>query len=69
MVVLFADATDCSRLVYLGVLDDIVVEDEQTSYTVQRIMTLAGYHRPPDLVLRNTGKAIAPDYIYIDVAA
>ncbi|MFY9974475.1 MAG: hypothetical protein WAK53_09480, partial [Chromatiaceae bacterium] len=63
MVVLFADATDCSRLLYWGVLKDIVVGDEQTSYTVQRVRKLPGNHKPQDLTLRSTGRTIAPDYI------
>ena len=63
MPVLFADATDCSRLLYWGLLEKIQIERDGTKYSVDRIRKLKGSHRPQELVLRSTRKTIAPGFI------
>ena len=62
MPVVFADATDCSRLLYWGILTGIVIEDKTTRYSVKQMRKIKGQHSPQELLLR-TGKAIAPDFI------
>jgi hypothetical protein len=61
--ILLGDATDCDRLVYWGLLTDVQIEGQTTSYTVDRVRPLQGTHRPQELVLRSTGKHIAPNFI------
>ena len=63
MPILFGDATDCSRLVYWGLLQRIDVGDEDTHYTVFPIHEFRTLHRPQDLVLDTTGQAIAEGFI------
>jgi hypothetical protein len=62
--VLFGDATDCSRLEYWGLITEIELVDEGTSYTVECIRKLtADDHKPQELVLQSSGKRIAPGFI------
>ena len=63
MPVVFADASDCSRLIYWGILSDIVIEDTTTQYSVKQMAKIKGLHSPQELLLRSTGKAIAPNLI------
>jgi hypothetical protein len=63
MAVLFGDASDCSRLLYWGLLTDIQIEDGATRFTVDRVRKLNGRHAPQELVLRSSGKKIAPGSI------
>jgi hypothetical protein len=37
MPVVFADATDCSRLLYWGILTHIEVEDKTTRYSLKQV--------------------------------
>jgi hypothetical protein len=62
MLVLFADANDCSELIYWGVLQDILV-GEKTHYTVDHLQEFRTTHSPQELVLKSTGQQIAPDFI------
>ena len=62
--ILFADAArDCSQLLYWGVLQKIELGADWTEYTVDRLRTLPGRHATQELVLRSTGKPIAPGFI------
>ena len=63
MPVLLADATDCSCLLFWGLLTDVRVAAEGTSYSVDRLRKFKGKHRPQELTLRSTGKKIKPNYI------
>jgi len=64
MPVLLGNADDCSQLSHWGLLTDIQVNDDKTSgYTVDRLRKIGGTHAPQDLVLRSTGKNIAPHFI------
>jgi hypothetical protein len=64
MPVLFGNADDCSKLSHWGLLTDIQVNDDKTSvYTVDRLRKIGGDHAPQVLVLRNSGKNIAPHFI------
>jgi hypothetical protein len=62
MPILFGDATDCSRLVYWGILANVVVENNTTQYSVERLREIKG-RCPQELELRTTGKRIAPNFI------
>jgi hypothetical protein len=63
MPVLFGDAADCSRVLYWGFLTDVEVRDDFTTFSVDRLRRLAGEHAPQELVLRSSGKRIAPNFI------
>lgn len=64
--VLFGDATDCSRLVYWGVLTKVLVDKKTktTQYFVKQVRKLKNGHTPQELVLSSSGKRIAPNFIY-----
>jgi hypothetical protein len=61
--VLLGDATDCSRLEYWGLLNSVEIKGQSTRFTVDQVWTLRESHRPQELVLRSTGKHIAPNFI------
>jgi hypothetical protein len=61
--ILFADATDCTRLLYWGVLSDVNIDETGTTFSVEAIASLGRDHTPQDLVLRSSGKRIAPNFI------
>lgn len=63
MPVVFADATECNRLVYWGLLTEVHLTDEGTRFEVDRLRKVAGTHSPQELVLRDSGKTIAPHFI------
>ena len=63
MPVLFGDAADCSRLMYWGLLTDVHVHGEATRFAVDRVRKLGGKHTSQELVLRSSGKKIAPGFI------
>jgi hypothetical protein len=63
MPVLFADATQCDRLLFWGILTDVQVSDAGTQYTVDRLRKIVGNHSPQELVLRESGKQIAAHFI------
>jgi hypothetical protein len=64
MPILFADAADCSRLLCWGLLTRVQFDDRtSTNYTVDRVRKLSGRHSPQELLLRSTGKRIAPGFI------
>jgi hypothetical protein len=63
MAVVFGDATDCSRLIYWGILTNVVAGDGETRYWVKSMRMIRGAHCPQELVLRSTGKKIAPGFI------
>lgn len=60
---LLADAKDCSRLLYWGILQSLKLIDKRTEYTIDYLRSLPGRHAPQELVLRTTGKHIAPGFI------
>ena len=60
--IVFADATDCSKLIYVAVLTSIVLAGS-TTYTFERLRPPRGRRRPQDLVLLSTGEPIAPGFI------
>lgn len=60
---LLADAKDCSRLLYWGVLQAVKLGDKSTEYRVDYLRSLSGRHSPQELVLRSTGEYIAPGFI------
>ncbi|MBK5290093.1 MAG: hypothetical protein JJE04_00170 [Acidobacteriia bacterium] len=60
---MFADATDCIRLLYWGILDKIVIKGKITEYNVKQMREFNDSHSPQDLFLENTGKRIAPNFI------
>ncbi len=63
--IVLADAKDCSRLLYWGVLVDVVIARDAgtTTYTVDRLRPLRGTYTPQDLVLKSSGEPIAYGYI------
>jgi hypothetical protein len=61
--VLLGDATDCSRLEYWGLLTRVVIQGDKTRFTIDRVRPLSGSHAPQELVLRSSGKHIAPNFI------
>lgn len=63
MSVVFGDATDCSRLLYWGILTGVIIEDKTTRYSVKQMRKIKGRHSPQDLALKSTGKNIAPNFI------
>lgn len=63
MPVLLGDATDCSKLLYWGVLTNITMTKGETCYTVDRLRKFNKPHKPQDLRLLKTRKHIAPDFI------
>jgi hypothetical protein len=64
MPIVFADAADCSRLLYWGLLTHVEVDNGvSTKYTVDRVRKLPGSHSPQELTLRSTGKKIALGFI------
>lgn len=63
MPIVFADAADCSRLLYWALLTKIQLRGALTAYDVDRIRKLRGKYAPQDLVLRSTGKNIAARFI------
>jgi len=63
MPILLADATDCSRLLYWGVLTGVVIEEKTTRYSVKQMRKISGRHSPQELLLKSTGKPIAANFI------
>ena len=63
MAVLLADAARCSRLLYWGVLTSIELSGPGTAFTVDRLRRLPRPRRTQELVLRSTGRHIAPYFI------
>ena len=63
MPVLFGNADDCSQLSHWGLLTDVRVNDGKSEYTVDRLRKIGGNPVPQDLVLRSTGRNIAPHFI------
>jgi uncharacterized protein YeaO (DUF488 family) len=61
--IIFGDATECSRIIYAGVLDDVTVNDDDTEYLVSRIRPVKGDRRPQGLTLESTGLRIKPGFI------
>jgi hypothetical protein len=60
---LLADAKDCSRLLYWGLLKTLELGDKRTVYTVDYLRALPGRHSPQELLLMSTGEHIAPGFI------
>ena len=63
VAIVFGDATDCSRLVYWGLLTAIDVGEADTHYTVFPVHPLNSDRSPQELILRVTGEPIAPGFI------
>jgi hypothetical protein len=63
MAVIFADAADCSRLVFWGILTRVVIEGKNTRYWVKQMRKIKGRHMPQELILKSSGKNIAPNFI------
>ncbi len=62
MPVLLGDATDCSNLCYWGILTDIKLTDQGTTYKVDRLRKLPK-HKPQDLTLKSKRTRIATNFI------
>lgn len=63
MPILFADAADCSRILYRAEILAIDVDAQGTRYAFQGLRPLAGKHAPQELRLLKTGAHIAPHFI------
>jgi uncharacterized protein YeaO (DUF488 family) len=63
MPIIFGDATDCSRLLYSGILSDVEITGDGTSFTFRELRRIKGRHSPQELRLRSTGRLIAPGFI------
>jgi hypothetical protein len=61
--VVFADATDCTRLLCWGALSEIDIDETGTTFSVEAIASLGRDHTPQDLILRSSGKPIALNFI------
>lgn len=61
--VLIEDATDCSRLLYWGLLTSVELSEAGARFRVDQLRRLRGQRSPQDLTLRSTGKKIAPGFI------
>ncbi len=61
--IIFGDATDCSRIVYAGLLDDVTVNDDDTDFMVSHLRPIRSGRRPQDLTLQSTGRRIKPGFI------
>ena len=62
--IVFADAADCSKLIYWGIVTNIIFADsDSTKFTVKNIRAIRGKHAPQDLVLRSSGNHIAERFI------
>src|ERR1035438_5855614 len=48
MPVVFADAADCSLLLYWAILTKVVIEGKDTRYFVKDMRQIEGQHRPQD---------------------
>jgi uncharacterized protein YeaO (DUF488 family) len=59
----FADATDCSRLIYWAKLNAINLSDEGTQYFFSGLRRIGGGRTPQELTLQNTGSKIAVGFI------
>ncbi len=63
MPIVFADATDCSKLTHWAILRNIAPTPDGTSYTFTDIRKMPRGYTPQDLELRSTGKPIADNFI------
>ena len=61
--IVFADAADCSRLLYSATLARIETSGNGTRYTFEGLKALRGAHTPQELTLVSTGRKIAPGFI------
>ena len=61
--IVFADATDCSRLLFWAIIKRIDTVADGTRYAFERLRPIPGRHAPQELVLLSSGKRIAPNYI------
>lgn len=61
--IVWADATDCSRLLYWGTLVRVDVSTEGTRYTFERLTTLRRSRTPQELTLLSTRQRIAAGFI------
>lgn len=61
--VVFADSTDCSRLIYWAQLDSIALNEAGTTYEFSKLRRIRGRHAPQELVLTSSGEPIAPHFI------
>jgi hypothetical protein len=61
--ILFADAADCSVILYAALLREVSIDALGTEYTFERLTRLRGRHRPQDLRLLKNGRNIAPGFI------
>jgi uncharacterized protein YeaO (DUF488 family) len=60
---LFADATNCSRLIYWATLEDVRVTDVGTRYKFSQLTRLPKGHSPQELILTSKNKPIDADFI------
>lgn len=61
--IVFADATDCSKLIYSARVSSIVTDDEGTQCQFFQLEPIRGRHSPQDLTLLETGEKIAAGFI------
>lgn len=63
MPIVFADAADCSELIYWGILSDVSIDKRSTEYAVSQLQRIQGRRTPQQLRLKSTGKPIAANFI------
>lgn len=63
MPVLFADATECSRLTHVGLLDNVQLQRDATRIVVSDTHRLSRLRAPQELTLLSTQRTIAPGFI------
>lgn len=63
MPILIGDATDCSKLIYWGILTRVEAGKQTTLYTVDYLRRVSGDHSPQELLLLSTRKHVAANFI------
>lgn len=61
--VIFADAADCTRLHYWALLTTVNPSSNGTTFAFEQMQPLPSGHTPQELILRSTGRPIAPGFI------
>jgi len=61
--IIFSDATDCSRLLYWGVVENLLIDEVGTMFEFSELRPIRGNRTTQELILVNSGKQIAPNFI------
>lgn len=61
--IVFADAADCSALLFWGELREVRIDEQGTEYAVASLRPIEGNRAPQQLVLLRSDRTIAPDFI------